>query len=100
MDGPVKRLAGIAVVGVLLALPSASAAKSGCPTRDVRTMLAQAGQGMNGRVIALHETYITVVAESTYNDSIRFDGSLDGGDILPGFSLKLTDLFAGLEERP
>jgi hypothetical protein len=27
-------------------------------------MLAQAGQGMNGRVITLHETYITIVAES------------------------------------
>jgi hypothetical protein len=85
MDGPVKRLAGIAVVGVLLALPSASAAKSGCPTRDVRTMLAQAGQGMNGRVIALHETYITVVAESTYNDSIRFDETVRVyGKRLPG----------------
>ena len=84
MDGPVKRLAGIAVVGVLLALPSA-AAKSGCPTRDVRTMLAQAGQGMNGRVIALHETYITVVAESTYNDSIRFDETVRVyGKSLPG----------------
>ena len=85
MDGPVKRLAGIAVVGVLLALPSASAAKSGCPTRDVRTMLAQAGQGMNGRVIALHETYITVVAESTYKDSIRFDETVRiYGKSLPG----------------
>ena len=84
MDGPVKRLAGIAVVGVLLALPSA-AAKSGCPTRDVRTMLAQAGQGMNGRVIALHETYITVVAESTYKDSIRFDENVRiYGKSLPG----------------
>jgi hypothetical protein len=80
-----KRLACIAVVGVLLALPSASAAKSGCPTRDVRTMLAQAGQGMNGRVIALHETYITVVAESTYNDSIRFDETVRVyGKRLPG----------------
>jgi hypothetical protein len=29
------------------------------PTRDVRTMLAEAGQGTNGRVIALQETYIT-----------------------------------------
>ena len=85
MDGPVKRLVAIAVVGVLLALPSASAAKSGCPTRDVRTMLAQAGQGMNGRVIALHETYITVVAESTYKDSIRFDETVRiYGKSLPG----------------
>ena len=66
-----KRLAAAAVVGVLLVLPSASAAKSGCPTRDVRTMLAEAGQGMNGRVIALHETYITVVAESTYKRQHR-----------------------------
>jgi hypothetical protein len=80
-----KRLVGIAVVGMLLALPSVSAAKSGCPTRDVRTMLAQAGQGMNGRVIALHETYITVVAESTYNDSIRFDETVRVyGKRLPG----------------
>jgi hypothetical protein len=80
-----KRLVGIAVVGVLLALPSVSAAKSGCPTRDVRTMLAQAGQGMNGRVIALHETYITVVAESAYKDSIRFDETVRVyGKSLPG----------------
>jgi hypothetical protein len=80
-----KRLVGIAVVGVLLALPSASAAKSGCPTRDVRTMLAEAGQGMNGRLIALHETYITVVAESTYKDSIRFGETVRVyGTSLPG----------------
>jgi hypothetical protein len=80
-----KQLVAIAVVGVLLALPCASAAKSGCPTRDVRTMLAQAGQGMNGRVIALHETYITVVAESTYKDSIRFDETVRVyGKSLPG----------------
>jgi hypothetical protein len=80
-----KRLAATAVVGVLLALPSASAAKSGCPTRDVRTMLAEAGQGMNGRVIALHETYITVVAESSYEDSISFDETVRVyGTSLPG----------------
>ena len=80
-----RRLVGIVVMGVLLALPAASAAKSGCPTRDVRTMLAQAGQGMNGRVIALHETYITVVAESTYRDSIRFDETVRVyGTSLPG----------------
>ncbi len=37
-------------------------------------MLAEAGQGINGRVIALHERYITVVAESRYEpDSIGFD---------------------------
>jgi hypothetical protein len=53
MHGPANWLVGTAVVSTLLALPSASGAKSGCPTRDVRTMLADAGQGMNGRVIAL-----------------------------------------------
>jgi hypothetical protein len=80
-----QRLVGAAVVGALLALPAASAAKSGCPTRDVRTMLAHAGQGMNGRVIALHETYITVVAESTYKDSIQFDETVRVyGRSLPG----------------
>ncbi len=63
------------VIAVLLALPSGAFAK-GCPVRDVRTMLAEAGQGMNGRVIALHETYITVLAESTYADSIRFDDTV------------------------
>lgn len=72
MHGPVTRLAGIVVVGVLLSLPSAAAAKSGCPVRDARAMLAAAGQGLNGRVIALHERFITVVAESTYAHSIRF----------------------------
>ena len=72
MHAGVRRLVGIAVVAGLLALPSAAAAK-GCPSRDVRAMLHEAGQGLNGRVIALHETYITVVAESTYVDSIRFD---------------------------
>ena len=36
-------------------------------------MLFEAGQGLNGRVLAVHETYITVLAESTYVDSIRFD---------------------------
>ena len=68
----------------LLALPSAAAAK-GCPSRDVRAMLAEAGQGMNGRVIALHETYITIVAESTYKDSIKFDETVRVyGKSLPG----------------
>jgi hypothetical protein len=85
MHGPVKWLVGTAVVSTLVALPSASGAKSGCPTRDVRTMLAEAGQGMNGRVIALHETYITVVAESTYKDSIKFDETVRiYGKSLPG----------------
>jgi hypothetical protein len=73
MCAGVRRLTGIAVVaGLMLALPSAAAAK-GCPSRDVRAMLHEAGQGFNGRVLALHETYITVLAESTYVDSIRFD---------------------------
>jgi len=72
MHAGMRRLVGIAVVAGLLALPSAAAAK-GCASRDVRAMLHEAGQGFNGRVIALHETYITVVAESTYVDSIRFD---------------------------
>ena len=60
------------VLALLLALPAAAAAK-GCPSRDARAMLFEAGQGLNGRVLALHETYITVLAESTYVDSIRFD---------------------------
>ena len=48
-------------------------------------MLAEAGQGMNGRVIALHETYITIVAESTFNDSITFDETVRVyGKSLPG----------------
>lgn len=67
-----KRLTGPAVLGLVLALPSAPAAKSGCPSRDVRTMLAEAGQGMNGRVIELRETYIRVVAESRYRETIAF----------------------------
>jgi hypothetical protein len=80
-----KRLVGMVGVGTLLALPSAAAAKSGCSTHDVRTMLAEAGQGMNGRVIALHETYITVLAESTYKDSIKFDETVRVyGKSLPG----------------
>jgi hypothetical protein len=80
-----KRLVVTAMVSTLLVLPSAAAAKSGCPTRDVRTMLAEAGQGMNGRVIALHETYITVLAESTYKDSITFEETVRiYGKSLPG----------------
>jgi hypothetical protein len=80
-----KRLVGMVVVGTLLVLPSAAAAKSGCPAQDVRTMLAEAGQGMNGRVLALHETYITVLAESTYKDSIKFDETVRVyGKSLPG----------------
>ena len=40
---------------------------------------------MNGRVIALHERYITVVAESTYRDSIEFDETVRVyGKSLPG----------------
>lgn len=79
-----RRLVGIAVVAGLLAAPSAALAK-GCPSRDVRTMLDEAGQGMNGRVIALHETYITVLAESTYRDSIKFDDTVRVyGKSLPG----------------
>ena len=70
-----RRPVGIALMAVLLASPSAAAAK-GCPSRDVRSMLHEAGQGFNGRVIALHETYITVVAESTYVDSVRFDDTV------------------------
>jgi hypothetical protein len=61
----------MAIVAVLLAAPSAAAAK-GCPSVDLRSMLFEAGQGVNGRVIALHEAYIKVVTESTYVDSIRF----------------------------
>jgi hypothetical protein len=48
-------------------------------------MLHEAGQGLNGRVLALHETYITVLAESTYVDSIRFDQTVRiYGRSLPG----------------
>jgi hypothetical protein len=48
-------------------------------------MLAEAGQGMNGRVIALHETSITVLAESTYKNSIKFDETVRVyGKSLPG----------------
>ena len=80
-----KRVVSAAVLATLLALPSAPAAKSGCPSRDARAMLAEAGQGMNGRVIALHETYITIVAESTYRDSIAFDETVRVyGRSLPG----------------
>jgi hypothetical protein len=80
-----KRLVGMVIFGTLLALPCAAAAKSACPTRDVRTMLAEAGQGMNGRVLALHETYITILAESTYKDSIKFDETVRVyGKSLPG----------------
>ena len=50
--------------------------------------------------VILPGTRSAQVITATSRGSIRFDGSLDGGDILPGFSLKLTDLFAGLEERP
>jgi hypothetical protein len=73
MKGSVEWLVGIAVVGTLVTVPCAAAAESACPARDVRTMLAEAGQGMNGRVIARHETHITIVAESRYNDTIKFD---------------------------
>ncbi len=70
------RAVGIAVLVAVLALPAASQAKGGCPNRDVRAMLAEAGQGMNGRVIELRETYITILAESTYADSIAFDDTV------------------------
>jgi hypothetical protein len=80
-----KWLVGIAVAGTLVSAPSAAAAKTGCPVRDVRTMLADAGQGMNGRVIALHKTYITIVAESTYKDTISYDDTVRVyGKRLPG----------------
>lgn len=80
-----KRLVSTAVLATLLVLPSAAAAKGGCPTRDVRAMLAEAGQGMNGRVVELRERYITIVAESTYRDSIRFDETVRVyGTSLPG----------------
>ena len=79
------RSVGVAALVALLAAPSLSSAKGGCPNRDVRTMLAEAGQGLNGRVIALHETSITVVAESTYRDSIGFDETVRiYGRSLPG----------------
>lgn len=74
MNALVRMLVGItALIGILLVTPATSVAKSACPSRDVRSMLQEAGQGLNGRVVALHETHITVVAESTYVDSIRFD---------------------------
>ena len=54
------RVVATAVAGALvLGVPSASPARSGCPNRGLRTMLAEAGQGLNGRLIALHERYIT-----------------------------------------
>ena len=86
MHPRVRSRAGIAALGLLLVLPSAATAKSGCPARDVRAMLQSAGQGINGRVIALHATYITVVAESRYDPtSIRFDETVRVyGPSLPG----------------
>jgi len=86
MNELMKRvLPGAAVLGVVLILPSAPAAKGGCPSRDVRAMLAEAGQGFNGRVIELRETYITVLAESAYKDSIAFDETVRVyGRSLPG----------------
>jgi Arc/MetJ-type ribon-helix-helix transcriptional regulator len=76
---------GLAVVAAL-AFPATSAAKSGCPVRDARDMLAAAGQGINGRATALHERYITVVAESRYDrTSIRFGETVRVyGRSLPG----------------
>lgn len=53
--------------GLILLAPSAASAK-GCPARDARDMVREAGQGINGRVTSLHERYITVVAESRYDD--------------------------------
>jgi len=80
-----RRLIAITILGLLLVPASAAQAKSGCPSRDARAMLAEAGQGMNGRVIALHETFITIVAESTYADSIEFDETVRVyGKSLPG----------------
>lgn len=76
MHAAVRWLAGIATLGVLFAAAPATAAAKGCPSRDVRTMLAAAGQGFNGRVIELRETYITVVAESAYAGGIRFDDTV------------------------
>src|SRR6476646_3840177 len=66
---------------VVLREPALSRRRSGCMHRpvkglaaiaDARALLAGAGQGFNGRVLALHETSIEVLAESTYRDSIRF----------------------------
>ena len=80
------RVLATAVAGALvLVVPFASPASSGCPNRDVRAMLVEAGQGMNGRVIELRETYITIVAESTYKDSVTFDETVRVyGRSLPG----------------
>ena len=69
-----RTLIGSTVVAAALALcPAANAA---CVNRDVRTMLAEAGQGMNGRVIAKNDRYLTIVAESTYSDSIKFQDTV------------------------
>lgn len=57
----------------LAVCPAPAAAKGGCPVRDVRAMLAEAGQGINGRVVAIAEDHLDVVAESRYDGaSIAF----------------------------
>ena len=56
----------------LLAAPPAAAAK-GCPAKDARAMLATAGAGINGRVLAIREDYLDVLAESSYApDAVGF----------------------------
>ncbi len=68
-----RTLIGSVVAAAAIALCPWAAAESGCANRDAREMLAEAGQGMNGRVIAKNDTYLTVVAESAYANSIKFD---------------------------
>jgi hypothetical protein len=79
----VVRVLSIVIAAALIAAPAVHA--KGCPNRDARAMVREAGQGLNGRVTEVHDDRIVVVAESTYDDAtIAFGDSVTVyGDSLP-----------------
>lgn len=62
------------IVGLSVIAPSTAGAKgTTCPSRDAREMLREAGQGLNGRVMEMHEDRLVIEAESRYDErSIAF----------------------------
>ena len=84
MNAQVRRLA-VLVVGLLTLLAPSAAQAKGCPNRALKAMLAEAGQGINGRLLEQHEDHIVVLAESRYRNSIRFGEKVTiHGPSLPG----------------
>lgn len=80
----------LAVATAALMPASASATDGPCAPRDARTMLREAGQGLNGGVIEIREDRLVIEAESSYDP-----GTIDFGDRVTVFGPNLPAVRRG-----